>query len=255
MSIGIGDALRGAREEQGRTIEEASRATRVRSDYLRALEDEDFARLGGDVYAKGFLSAYARFLGLDPDPLLERYRQQVERTGYDAHELVVHPVAGPPRQAIPTWVVWAGVSVAVLLAALAVVGLVGGRTPQRAAPGTTATASPTTNGGAEPSPTVTQSPTPSPTPTPTGVELTLLYEGRSWTLVRLAGPTGQKVLEDTVEAGQNRSFEHPDGVYLHLGDAGAVRLVLNGENVGNLGPRGQIWRGTCTSEGCRALEE
>lgn len=254
MSIGIGDALRGAREEQGRTIEEASRATRVRGDYLRALEDEDFARLGGDVYAKGFLSAYARFLGLDPDPLLERYRQQVERTGYDAHELVVHPVAGPPRQAIPNWVVWAGVSVAVLLAALAVVGLVGGRTPQRAMqPEPAATASPTTNGAGEPSPTETPSPTPSPTPT--SVDLTILYEDRSWTLVRLAGPTGQKVLEETVEAGENRSFEHPDAVYLHLGDAGAVRLVLNGENVGSPGPRGQIWRGTCTSEGCRSLEE
>src|SRR5205085_4395634 len=59
---GVGTALRAAREEQGLSIEEASRDTKLRSDQLQALEDERFERLLGDVYVRGSLRSYARYL-------------------------------------------------------------------------------------------------------------------------------------------------------------------------------------------------
>jgi cytoskeleton protein RodZ len=72
----IGEALRSAREAQGRSLHDASEATRIRSSYLEALEEERFGELGGSVYAKGFLRSYAGYLGVDPAPLLEAYRAQ-----------------------------------------------------------------------------------------------------------------------------------------------------------------------------------
>ena len=51
----IGEALRSAREAQGKSLDEAAFATRIRSSYLEALEQERFGELGASVYAKGFL--------------------------------------------------------------------------------------------------------------------------------------------------------------------------------------------------------
>src|SRR5690606_22206061 len=67
MATGIGETLRAARHQRGRTIADAAAATRVREYYLAALEQDDFAALGGDVYVKGFLLRHAKYLGLDPD--------------------------------------------------------------------------------------------------------------------------------------------------------------------------------------------
>src|SRR5215212_4417775 len=72
----IGEALRSAREAQGKSLDDAAVATRIRPSYLDALEEERFGALGGSVYAKGFLRSYAGYLGLDPAPLLEAYRAQ-----------------------------------------------------------------------------------------------------------------------------------------------------------------------------------
>lgn len=84
MGSGIGETLRAARRAQGRTLADAAEATRVRETYLAALEQDDFSVLGDEVYARGFLRSYARYLGLDPGPLLEAHRQHtaaVERRG------------------------------------------------------------------------------------------------------------------------------------------------------------------------------
>ncbi|HEX2025849.1 MAG TPA: helix-turn-helix domain-containing protein [Actinomycetota bacterium] len=62
--IGLGRALRTAREKLGKSLETASRETRVRTEYLEALEHERFEALGSDVYIRGFLRSYARYLGL-----------------------------------------------------------------------------------------------------------------------------------------------------------------------------------------------
>lgn len=78
MSLGIGDTLRDARRRIGCTLADAAADTRVRESYLAAIEQEDFAGLGGDVYVKGFIASYARYLRLDPAPLLDAYRTHAE---------------------------------------------------------------------------------------------------------------------------------------------------------------------------------
>ncbi|MBA3534753.1 MAG: helix-turn-helix domain-containing protein [Ardenticatenales bacterium] len=66
----IGVLLRTTREEQGLSLEEVEKGTRIRARFLEALEENDFDSLGGDVYLRGFLRNYATYLGVDPTPLL-----------------------------------------------------------------------------------------------------------------------------------------------------------------------------------------
>jgi cytoskeleton protein RodZ len=77
-TTGIGPALREARESLGKSLEEASRDTKIKVDHLQALERESFETLGGDVYVRGTLRSYSSYLGLDPDKVLSAYSDAVE---------------------------------------------------------------------------------------------------------------------------------------------------------------------------------
>lgn len=70
----LGHILREARENKGLTLEAVQSEIRINTRYLKALEDGDYAQLPTPVHVRGFLRNYARFLGLDPQPLLERYQ-------------------------------------------------------------------------------------------------------------------------------------------------------------------------------------
>lgn len=82
MSVIIGSQLRAAREEKGLSIPEVSAKLRISKRYIQALEDENFLMIPSLVYAKGFLKAYAEFLGLDAKAmvsgLVERYQVKKE---------------------------------------------------------------------------------------------------------------------------------------------------------------------------------
>ncbi len=73
--IGIGPILQEARLQLGKTIEEASRETRIRAEYLQALEGERFESLIGDVYARAFLRSYSTYLGLDASSVVTIYNR------------------------------------------------------------------------------------------------------------------------------------------------------------------------------------
>lgn len=70
--LGIGAALRAAREEKGWTVQDAGNRLRLMARQIEAIEAEDFSRLGQPVFARGFVRNYAKLLGLDPNELLDQ---------------------------------------------------------------------------------------------------------------------------------------------------------------------------------------
>lgn len=84
----IGQLLRAAREASGASVDDVAAILRIRSDHLQALEDEDFERLPGSVYAIGFIRTYATHLDLNAAELIDRYKAattlpHLEEAGYD----------------------------------------------------------------------------------------------------------------------------------------------------------------------------
>ncbi len=63
----FGDKLKRERELRGVTLEEIAEATKIGTRSLKALEDEHFDQLPGGIFNKGFVKAYAKFLGLDEE--------------------------------------------------------------------------------------------------------------------------------------------------------------------------------------------
>ena len=64
-----GKALRRVRERLGLTLEEAAAVTKITKGTLKYIEDERLELLPAWVYLKGFLKAYAKFLGVDPEAI------------------------------------------------------------------------------------------------------------------------------------------------------------------------------------------
>ncbi len=71
----VGEFFKHVRETKGLTIDEVASKTRIRTDFLQALEDGNFARLPDQVFAKGFVRTYARSLGLDEEDAMNRFVQ------------------------------------------------------------------------------------------------------------------------------------------------------------------------------------
>ena len=71
----IGEFFKQVRETKGLTIDEVASKTRIRSDFVKALEEGNFAKLPDQVFARGFVRSYARSLGLDEDDAIHRFIQ------------------------------------------------------------------------------------------------------------------------------------------------------------------------------------
>ncbi len=81
----VGEFFRQVRETKGLTLDEVAIKTRIHPDYLKALEESNFAKLPEQVFAKGFVRSYARSLGLDEDDAMRRFTVSAG-TFYNKHE-------------------------------------------------------------------------------------------------------------------------------------------------------------------------
>ena len=73
----IGELLSEARERHGVRIEDIGAALRIRSAFLKAIEEDQYASLPGPVYALGFVRTYADYLGLDGEMFARRFKSEI----------------------------------------------------------------------------------------------------------------------------------------------------------------------------------
>ncbi|WP_371576483.1 helix-turn-helix domain-containing protein [Streptomyces sp. NBC_01314] len=249
----IGRALQQARIAAGLTVDDVSNATRVRIAIVHAIEQDDFATCGGDVYARGHLRTIARAVRIDPVPLLEQYDE--------AHGGRPAPTpAAPlfeaerirPERRGPNW------TAAMVAAIVAVIGFVGftafdgggdGDTTQ-VAEGST----PTTSRPASPTP-KTGKPDADPKPDPTDSAIAAAprdkvtvqvsaSDGRSW--ISAKDHNGRLLWDGLLKQGESRTFQDGSKIDLVLGDAGAIQLYVNGKKIKDDFQPGQVERLTYT---------
>lgn len=132
---GIGEELRQARIRRGRSIAQAHQATRIARHYLEALEEEHWGRLPAAPFARGFLSSYAQYLGLDEGAMLARFPfvpsapgEGLQLTDETVESFEAAERAGRPREELrPSRVhlgPWLAAAVVVLVIIAAVVAVV-----------------------------------------------------------------------------------------------------------------------------------
>src|SRR5260221_70820 len=76
----IGEILRSQRQHHNTTIDQLSRMTRIRAEYLEALEENQFEKLPSSVFVKGYIKSYAAVFGFDYRPVLALLRRDFKES-------------------------------------------------------------------------------------------------------------------------------------------------------------------------------
>jgi cytoskeletal protein RodZ len=102
----FGDELRRERELRRISLREIAEATKINLRYLDALERNDFEHLPGGIFNRGFVKAYAEFIGIDADAMVTAYiheeqsQRGEERTSFGIDKRARESVVGPISQQI-----------------------------------------------------------------------------------------------------------------------------------------------------------
>jgi cytoskeletal protein RodZ len=101
----FGDKFRKAREKKEISLDDVSNVTKISARMLQAIEQEHFDQLPGGVFNKGFIRAYSKHLGLDPEEAVTDYLACLRQAQIDAQEIWEPErsriLAPPPRPAVP----------------------------------------------------------------------------------------------------------------------------------------------------------
>jgi cytoskeletal protein RodZ len=209
MTIGVGGALRKVRTSRGLTLDEASRDTRIRREFLEAIEDDDFDRLLGDVHARGCLRTYASYLRLSPEKVIEAYvaaRPEAAEPEAVVAPLQPEPVLGVPRRRDNHRLLVMIAATALVLAAA--FGILSARQPAPE-PAELASGPPPAASGAPDRP------------------ITLALLARLPVEVRITSD-GRELKPFTLEPGEGRSFEAASVIGVWLSDGQAASVTVNG---------------------------
>ncbi|MET8832131.1 RodZ domain-containing protein [Streptomyces sp. NPDC004610] len=251
--LSIGRALRQARIEAGLTVDEVSTATRVRIAIVHAIEADNFAPCGGDVYARGHIRTLAKAVRLDPDPLLARY--DADHGGRPAPTPAAPMFEAErirPERRGPNW------TAAMVAAIVAVIGFVGftvfkGEADGGAKDQVAGGATPSTGASASPSAKTSKPADPAPDPTESAIaaapqdKVTVQVsatDGRSW--ISAKDHSGRLLFDGLLKQGDSKTFQDSSKINLVLGDAGAIQLYVNGKKIDEDWQPGAVERLTYT---------
>ena len=251
----LGEEFRSAREARSLSLSDVAERLHIRSVYLAAIEDEDWHVIGAPVYVRGFMRTYARFLGLDPEAAVARFAAAVPAGS---------PAPAPARPPTPANTaekraersspsLAAILSIVVAVAAVLFVGYefyqyragapAAAPMAQASAPPDVAVAAPpddaATPAAAADDPLAAIPPlnTPAPATAKTPKRgLSLSVTETSWLRVTVDGTV---VLEGTLPAGAAKSFTGKVAD-LRIGNAGGVRIAVNGRPIPPLGASGDV---------------
>ncbi len=81
----LGEEFRSAREARGLSVSDVAEQIHIRSVYLAAIENEEWASIGAPVYVRGFIRTYARYLGLDAEAAVARFNDAVPAARPSSH--------------------------------------------------------------------------------------------------------------------------------------------------------------------------
>lgn len=225
MTIDVGGVLRKVRTSRGLSLDEAARDTRIRREFLEAIEGEDFDRLLGDVHVRGCLRTYASYLRLSPEKVIAAYvaaRPEAAEPDAVVAPLQPEPVLGVRRRRDNhRLLVMVAATVLVLAAAF---GVLSARQPAPE-PADLPTDAPLVASGAPDRPITVAVLARLP------VEVTITADGR-------------ELKPFDLEPGEGRSFEADAAITVGLSDGGAASVTVSGVEYGYPGAPGSPWEET-----------
>lgn len=237
----LGQSITAARKSIGISLDELATKTNIRPSMLREFEDNNFIHAGGDAYTRGHLKTIAKVLNINSEDLLIQFDQEHAHEPRKIHSQLVENkalIATSNRKRLTNGQLMA--YAIVVIVSLSIVSIIVGNLKASS-----------DSPKAKPTPTATVSPSPTPTPTEsetvapnsyssgTGVEVILqATNGASWIFVSDAD--GVTLYSGRAADGQTLIFSSTKSVNLRVGNAGAVKLTVNGKELPPIGGDGEV---------------
>ena len=234
----FGERLKRERELREVSLKEVTAGTRIGPRFLEALENEEWDKLPGGVFNRGFVRSIARYLGLDEENLLAEYDM--------AHGEQSLPVPQPYENKIPRAPIWlpilAVLAVLAILGGLVAGGIYGWRryATHRAAKQSSSTAllpAETQSATASVLPSAVATTTSGSATSSPIVRLDLAVSTSAAARVRILAD-GTPVLDAELPAGETRHFSANQQFEVTAADSSAVLLELNGQAMPPVGTPG-----------------
>jgi len=253
----FGANFRKAREAAGLPLEKIAAETRISTRFLAAIENEAFQLLPGGIFNRGFIRAYAEYLGLDSNQAVADY-DRISAASQETADVLHDVERAPARNS--DWNLYL-VAAAILLLLMVAYYFVTRKaaTPEPPpAPGAAQLATPSPADVSVPAVTLAvppeatlpatpvqpvSAPTPKPLtpPGPTASAAALAVDvnvtDSTWMKVTADGTVA---LSEVLQAGTNRRFSAERSIDVVIGNAAGATMQINGRDLGQLGAAGRV---------------
>ncbi len=261
----LGTDLKLAREKKGKTLVQIAADTKISVRYLQYIEEGRYGELPGGMYNRAFIRSYCDSIGIDPKSILQRYETEIlpaaEKLSKSKQEKLPSVSSGFRPHPLVLWSVMLMLSVSGLYLSrkhvAAVFSPYFSSQPMRGVTVATPSEPTATNSGISSTSRPISTPLSTEGPTVTGESQTMpaTMDGPSlsapvqtihlefevmqkcWVSVR---SDGTRVLVKELKPGEGHSLDATKDFFLILGNAGGVRLKINGKPLKLLGKPGQI---------------
>ena len=231
----LGKYLKRERENRKLSLREVSKQIKVREPFLRAFEEDRRDLLPSVTYVKGFLSAYAKYLGLDSNEIILRY-EAVSKS-----EPIIRPEVLPRKRMLwhPKYL-WT-IGGVIIVGFIALYLLLSPSQPPVAPPAP----------GPETKATIAQPPSPPVSEKPSalaekGISLDIKAVERTWVAIQI---DDQPVREATFQPGESFTYRAAKRIELVLGNAGGLDMTFNERRLEKIGKSGEVITVILTPQG------
>ena len=265
----LGDLLRETREQKNLSLDDVEKGTNIRKLYIKSIEEGNYEKLPGEVFLKGFIKTYGKFLGLDSQKLIEQYKQE-KNTPNPAEEINIETkkeeVAPSPTEENKQQEKNSSTKILniqqkkennipkidsfsanqeylqshkndskrnILLVVAILLLIIGAVVVFISSQGSSDTKTTTTTETV----TVTENQAKEPEPIVSGAEVKAVFNEDCWTEVKV---DGKVVLSETVKKGNTLTWKGDKQVDVTVGNAGAVDVTFNNQPAGKLGDIGAV---------------
>jgi cytoskeleton protein RodZ len=234
----IGDQLKAARSERGLSLADVASRTRVRERVIQEIESDNYKSVGGIAYARGHIRTLAQIYGMNLESILAEFDAlHADQEGSMSEKFEENNVISDVEKSKPSWKIFgmvAGLAIFAIAAFQVAPGILDSSQPSRIV-----TAAENLVSGDEEPPAVASA--------QNGVNLTLRAIGSvSW--VKVSGANGSTIFEGKLRQGDSRDYYDDQLLQLVIGNAGAIAITNNGDDLGTTGRIGEVTRLQFTAE-------
>ncbi len=244
----VGEILRRTRMHYGQTLFQIEGVLRIRASQLEALETGDVTQLPGRVYAIGFVRSYSEYLGLDGDKMVHLFKEQ--SVGRQKKPLLSSFPVPASESKIPNMMVVGGSIFGVLV----LIGFVSFMMfPENPRDGIPPVPDALTTSQLNEAPALVSNPekenaddtskdetAAAEEPAKNSNRIVIEIVDSSWVEIRNA--EGAAILRQVLKPGDVFLVPNEEGLVMATGNAGGLKIKVDGKEIGVLGEIGQIKR-------------